>query len=937
MSSAFLWKIQKKLVDALSFNPEIKELCETLNRRISEPGRRKRGDIVSHPGGFSRELYRRRLTIADSYTRIVRELESDQSEERLVALRNLIQQSFHAKTIHLPLNTARVQINLIKEAIKNQNNRRRQLELLSDFTLASYGDERVIRGLCKRFYLIEVPDVGKPLKDLHMGWDGHVHDNLSEGRKTPSQVLLDAFVKGISEIVLAYYTFRDESIIREAYEAGAILGIKVQIGMEFSVGPRWGRRHFMYIPPYFEQVEDLVDFLKKREKDLSSFFTGLNENAERRRQTVSRMLETFNEECLPKINEGYVPGNPRHCPSIQWSDLKSIVLDGQASRIHLGELLFSKLKPVYFKRVLFEKAQYELARDRHLRKELSSLELNILKERYEHIRHEYTSLSPDGLRQKYIDGSTREDYDSFFTAEEEILPQLVATGGSIVYIHPLEGGLEKAVQSVLNPPHGITHVETFNMQDSFKRNPNDLRLFNSFIHALNRGNLKDLKTMLQDLRIQGYPEGTLESILTHYRDKPLFPVCGSDSTGRDPTIPGMGFISPDHIPKKLRGYYKKSHYALPLPISRLILNPSNGDHTSNGRDRGIILSMGKTVESYYNPVGDEEERERIELRAAWRYLNPFIKMILRLAVSFPVAYHTIGLNYALLWYGITFFRNVMVDLVSAKGLDPRDWSARDINFENATQSLFWTGFSVPLLTFVKVQVDSFLALTSLTSDLVRQVIRFFAICFTNGVYISSHNRLRGFDDQVAKANFFRSILAWPPAAVFSFFGDLLFIPSVVQAKFWSDFMAAMIEGRGKSSRQMHLRKRDLSEILPQLFSGDRRERTVAMLDTLYIWARRRKGKLSLRQMLREQDRSSGSQTGQHEKEGLSYTEKLKELFLANGAFLTLIDFSIREFDGKNAYFMNSLVSSYYPRFCEWLKGVHGDPENDPAERKSSPA
>ena len=226
---------------------------------------------------------------------------------------------------------------------------------------------------------------------------------------------------------------------------------------------------------------------------------------------------------------------------------------------------------------------------------------------------------------------------------------------------------------------------------------------------------------------------------------------------------------------------------------------------------------GKTVESFYNPVGDEEERERIEIRAAWRYLNPFIKMILRVAVSFPVAYFTIGPGYAVLWYGITFFRNMVVDLVSAKGMDPRDWSARDINFENATQSLFWTGFSVPLLTFVKVQVDSFWVLTQVTNNLVRQIIRFFAICFTNGAYISTHNRLRGFDDQVVRANFFRSVLAWPPAAAFSFFGDLLFIPSVVQAKFWSDLMAAMIEGRGKSSRQMQLRKRDLSEILPQLY------------------------------------------------------------------------------------------------------------------------
>jgi len=423
----------------------------------------------------------------------------------------------------------------------------------------------------------------------------------------------------------------------------------------------------------------------------------------------------------------------------------------------------------------------------------------------------------------------------------------------------------------------------------------------------------------------------------------LIPVCGSDSTGRDPTIPGMGFISPESIPKKMRGYYEKTHYALPLPISRLILEHRRGIGSSKEDRREVILSMGKTVEPYYNPVGDEEEAKQIGIRVAWRYLNPFLKMILRVAVSFPVAYVTIGLGYALVWYGITLFRNVFVDLVSAKGLDPRDWSSRDINFENATQSLFWTGFSVPLLTLVKLQLDSFFVWAQLTHEVTKQVIRFFVICFTNGAYISTHNRLRGFDQRIVKGNFFRSVFAWPPATVFSFLGDLFSIPSVVQAKFWSDLVAAMIEGSGKSSRQIHLRKRDLSEILPQLCSEDRKERMVAMLDTLYIWARRRKGRLSLQQVLREHDRSLGTRMQRGESQGFgterpplspkkpSYTEKLKELFLADGTFVSLTDLSIREFDGKNAYFMNNLMSSYYLRFCEWLK--HFTVENLPAEKE----
>ena len=167
--------------------------------------------------------------------------------------------------------------------------------------------------------------------------------------------------------------------------------------------------------------------------------------------------------------------------------------------------------------------------------------------------------------------------------------------------------------------------------------------------------------------------------------------------------------------------------------------------------------------------------------------------------------------------------------------------------------------------------------------------------------------------------------------MFSFLGDFLTVPSIVQAKFWSDFMAAVIEGTGRSSQQIHLRKRDLLEILPQLYSENRRERTVAMLDILYIWARRRKGKASLRQVLQIEEELSDSiqrlpkteECGQRFessiREEFDYVLKLKGLFLADGAFAQLIDFTNREFEGKNAYLMNNIVAGHYPRFCDWLR------------------
>ena len=127
--------------------------------------------------------------------------------------------------------------------------------------------------------------------------------------------------------------------------------------------------------------------------------------------------------------------------------------------------------------------------------------------------------------------------------------------------------------------------------------------------------------------------------------------------------------------------------------------------------------------------------------------------------------------------------------------------------------------------------------------------KFFVICIANGLYISAHNKLRHFDNRVIRANFFRSVLAWPFAAVFSPFGNALMVPSIVQAKFWSDMVAAAIEGTSKFRQKLLLRKRDLLEILPLLRSEDRDTRLTALLDVLFIWARRQRGRTCLSHIL----------------------------------------------------------------------------------------
>jgi len=59
-----LWKVEKTLTDGVSFTPEISELCDILNRKLDETPKEPWSSVISHPGGFYRELHRRRLSIA---------------------------------------------------------------------------------------------------------------------------------------------------------------------------------------------------------------------------------------------------------------------------------------------------------------------------------------------------------------------------------------------------------------------------------------------------------------------------------------------------------------------------------------------------------------------------------------------------------------------------------------------------------------------------------------------------------------------------------------------------------------------------------------------------------------------------------------------------------------------------------------------------------
>ncbi|WP_373500424.1 PHP domain-containing protein [Desulfococcus sp.] len=918
-----------RVIDAVSFNDQIRDLVEMLNRKV-EQTEEATPDLLSHPGGFTRAFRKRRMGIAESYIRIAQKLIHSNVRDRLHALKTLVAFSLHAKTISMPLNTARVQTEIMKEAVKNIRNRRRQMEMIADFSLASYGHEATIRRFLQELRRLEVPETDQPLKNLDMGWDAHVHDNLSEGRKTPSQLVLDAFIKGISRLTLAYYDIPHRDIIFEAMEAGRILGVEVSIGIEFSVGRRTRRKHFLFLPPAVT-CDAFLEFFNLNCGVLAHFYDGLEENTNHRRRVITEILENFNRTHRIEINQGFPEDGIFALQPLQLSDLERIVPHGQFSRNHLSELIYEQLKEVLKKRVLLLKAQFEIARQMFREDILTGWEFEQVLTAYRQVRKRYTALSPAEIKSEYFSGKNIIDYDSAFASEAEIMPDLKKSGAVIVFNRPLEHGFESAVETVLAAHPHIDQIELMNMRDSMGRDPTEIIRLTRFVSLVNTGALPELKRFLNDFHSRTVDPGLAGNALEKYHQDPLIPLAASAATGWKPQVPGMGFIRESRIPKKSRKYFCQTHYRLPRPVSDLINGAGRTSNTDPNSPGTIdeIYCLGKSGHFRPNLVGDEAHIEKIGPLRTWRYLNPSLKNIIRVAIGVIPAYLWIGWEYTLVWFGITFFRNVFVDLVAFSGPRPKAWSIRDVNFDNTTQSLFWTGFSVPLLGMVKLGFDY--SWTFAFTGLLFVWLKFLVICIANGLYISAHNKLRRFDNRVIRANFFRSVLAWPFSAAFSPLGNMLLVPSIVQAKFWSDVVAAVIEGMGKFQQKIVLRKRDYRELLPLLRSEDRETRMTAMMDILYIWGKRQRGASGLAQILRGRwgpatsrgvfKKIDPEKKKAHAASGAAYLDLMIAMFAPHQVTPEIPRFILTKYTHHEVIVLIDMLDAHLIPFHSWLKNL----------------
>ena len=240
---------------------------------------------------------------------------------------------------------------------------------------------------------------------------------------------------------------------------------------------------------------------------------------------------------------------------------------------------------------------------------------------------------------------------------------------------------------------------------------------------------------------------------------------------------------------------------------------------------GNIATLGGLNKSNENETLINDSQKNRNIGHPWKYLNTNLKNTLKVLLGFIPAFLTFSLTKdwwvlaylgAFIWFGITGTRNIIQSVLGGGGFRRSPllpWNSL-VSWSRISDSLLYTGFSVPLLDYLikTLFLDQTLGVTTGTNP----ILLYSVMGLANGIYISSHNALRGLPRGATIGNFFRSILAIPVAVLLnSLIGALLLsagVPDVngtlqkwaaIISKFASDCVAAVIEGI--ADRQTNIR------------------------------------------------------------------------------------------------------------------------------------
>ena len=816
------------MADMIYFDRQDRELLKMINDIIdngpSSDLEHKIFKTSLHPHGVLNLTTTHEYRMAQAVINLLGSLnKAGSAEDRLAALRTLHNEVLHSAQTTFRYNTGRVLIQIMKSIIRSRDDEFAQLKLIHDFRKAAAGNPRIVREFLNKLHLIEMPEEWNQLT-----MDHHVHDANTNGRKSATHLIMDAWVKGIRYLTVVYYDYVELAAARELMRAAEIMGITVRVGFELRATFRGRYVNFIWAPRGFSDGEEFLDFLTKPAPE--EFF------AESRK--VSLWIQKHAMDTLDLWNKKHAPALASELsievPLLDAEDFRAFVGNGQPSLLHLAEYAHKILLPCMQERVA------------QLKEECANPDCLDNVEELKALISRMDAITPTAIHDLWLRPECNPELpspatpctDSQCDDRPEMLKLPVAQ--LLERLHSIRSGYRITLQladltvedvlEILWDGQGIiTHLELFNVKEWHDGKLSHIKEINELQVAINHGDVMHLKSMLRAMleRLDGDDQYTEERrakikyILRHipalqalYRYAPLQSHFGTASTSHLGNRYGMGLAVPETLPRTARKRLSGNKYISPvtLPLrARLAYNEEFKEHgkPSSFRDwvrqtlgvitygmrrkpewtllyedvyvqePGNIITMGGITVEKSNGIaeGDNNSSTVSEKKNPGRgYLNTTVSNILKVMVGFIPALLTF-LNTqdwwvlawfgAPIWFGITGVRNIIQSIIAGGGVRKNmllSWKSF-VSWSRVCDSLMYTGISVILLEGLTRN----LLLSKVLGLTVENypLLVFSIIALANGIYISSHNIYRGFPKTAVVGNFFRSVLAIPVAMVYN--------------------------------------------------------------------------------------------------------------------------------------------------------------------------
>jgi hypothetical protein len=831
------------------------------------------------PHGIKELAADRGLRIAYAIMHLLESLKSDQASDRTKALIALRDETLTAAKGAMRNNRARVLVQIGKELVRAKGDRCRQLALAHDFRRAAAGKIGFLREQMRRYHLLEMPEEWNQI-----AFDDRVHDANSKGRKSATHLVMDAWIKGIRYLTVVYYDCVDLPVARELLASASILGIKVRIGIEYRALHRGRFIKIVWCPGGIRDDCDIESLF--RVDAVRELMERGREVREARTEYVRAVIEAYNERHRRSIRQEFGV----MLPPVEYEEMAAAVGVEQPSLLHLGNYIHSLAMPLFEERVAtlrrgYDGADYDAKAAIAMQVEsLDALDVDTLVARYLSPEENRDIPDPDLPRNQGMPALL-----SLAPAELTArLRQAAHSSHLTLILADLE--LEDALEILFQCQGRITHLEVFNTKHL---DPGQTRLrmpFSQLQQALNEQNAVKLKRLIRGcmdaVRERGGPDGEdrlrvlegllerFDRLLEFYRRVPLGTSIGSGSTGRSTRTHGMGFAVLETLPLRAQREAARHRPDDRIPVqgtairSNEYVMPRQAKGVWNGLvhmaaqvsglrrlvcrmcsrwrvDGYAVTAAGGNVialggkRQVGNGLSLFEPEDSCKRRPSPGHLNTGLKNVLKVLAGFVPAFLTFYLTKdwwvlaylgGVIWFSITGLRNVIQSVLGGGGLRRSPFLAWNdyIDWGRIADSLLYTGFSVPLLDWLckSVVLDKGFGVTTSTNPLLLYTI----MALTNGVYISTHNVIRGLPREAAAANFFRSVLSIPIAMLFNWAiqGMLVLAGSAdpmavlqlwaaVISKLASDCVAGVIEGFADRRRNIAVRRWDYSEKLRQVF------------------------------------------------------------------------------------------------------------------------